>query len=1238
MTRGRGSSVTVVGALVPPALLGRLTAAPAELSGLSGQDYHLPLGETPREAANRAWASLRGAWAGFRRRLDAEPEGSAALSLTREGWLHHLMHELGYGRLQTTPGGGIDVDGRVYPVSHLWQNTPIHLMGWGVELDRRRSGVIGAAERAPHALVQELLNRSDEHLWGIVTNGRVLRLLRDSTNLSVQSYVEFDLEAMFDGELFSDFVLLYLMAHQSRVEVRHEGGTPSDCWLETWRTEAIATGTRAMELLRDGVQRAIEELGGGFLASTPQLRERFRANEVSKEAYHAALLQLVYRLLFLFVAEDRDALLSPAASAQTRERYEDYYSTARLRRRARRLGTRHTDAWQTLQVVIAGLGREEGCRELGLPGLGGLFEPVAGDPLAGAEIANSALFAAIRHLSVVQPKGQRPQPVDYRNLGAEELGSIYESLLELVPDVDVDALTLRLQSLAGNDRKTTGSYYTPSALIDLVLDETLDPLLDDAQKAADPEAVLLAMTVCDPACGSGHFLVAAARRMAERLAVVRSEAIDPTPELLHEALAEVIERCIYGVDLNPMAAQLAKVSLWLESMRAGRPLTFLDAHIKVGNALLGTTPALVRDGVPDAAFTALVGDDKKVVTELKKINKRERAGASSLFSPDAAYDDLDSLRQAYRDLSGVEVRTLAHLHRVQRRFAELESSEAMAREKLAADTWCAAFVAERTSERAALTTDAVRAAEAGLLDEERTERVRALGAQYRFFHWHLEFPDVFEVSAETLGEPNGWRGGFTAMVGNPPWERVKLQEKEFFASRDVEVANAANSAARKKLIAALDEKDKPLAEAWKAAQRMSEGTSALLRLSGRYPLCGVGDVNTYSVFAEHFRSSIAPEGRMGIITPTELATGATTARFFADSVKKKRLAAFYDFENEAKIFPGVHNQFRFAVTTMTGGAPVAKARLAFYTRYIEDTPARRLTLAAEEILRLNPNTGTLPIFRTRRDADLTLSIYRRHPVLVDDRAGLNAWGLTFATLFHMANDSGLFRTDTVLEDQGASFDGWAWQKGSRRWVPLYESKMLAHYDHRYATYDGATQAQLNKGTLPRLTEAQHQDPFVEPLTRYWVDETEVEKAIGDRWDRGWFLGWRDITNASNERTFIPSVLPRTSIGHPFPLAFLSRTQQAPLLQAALSSLVLDFVSRQKISGTHMTYSYVQQLAVPAPENFDVGAPGISAGPLGDWVRARVLELTYTSHRLAPYARDVLGIPESASPGGPFRWD
>ncbi|MDN5896781.1 MAG: N-6 DNA methylase, partial [Nocardioides sp.] len=583
----RLSAVRVVGGLLPNDVVTAVLAG--TIDGLKGSAYHLG-SETPREAAARAWTHLLATYRRFRDDLGTLAEDDPAVAITRERWLGQVLADLGYGRVPATPTGGLTAGegatAKQYPVSHLWGSTPIHQLGWGVPLDTRSPGVAGAA-RAPHAMVQELLNGIDDYLWAVLTNGRTLRLLRDSTTLTGFAYVEFDLEAMFDGELFAEFTLLYLLVHQSRVELADDA-VPSTCWLERWRTTAIGQGVRALTLLRDGVETALETLGTGYLQhpANTELRQSLADGTVRLTDIHNSLLRTVYRLLFWAVAEDRGALLAPEATADQRARYQEYFSSARLRDHAlKRHSSGHDDLWQAAKLVLDSLSRSGGESRLGLPGLGGLFSPTAAAVLADCRLPHTTLLSAVRSLSVVQPKGEPQRVVDFAHLGAEELGSVYESLLELVPRYDPVSHAFSLETLAGNDRKTSGSYYTPSELVELVLDTALDPVLDDVEKRTrTPEEraeALLALKVCDPAVGSAHFLVAAARRIALRLAVARTGELDPTPTDYSDALHDVVGSCLYGVDINPMAADLAKVSLWLTAMTPGRPLSFLDHHIKV---------------------------------------------------------------------------------------------------------------------------------------------------------------------------------------------------------------------------------------------------------------------------------------------------------------------------------------------------------------------------------------------------------------------------------------------------------------------------------------------------------------------------------------------------------------------------------------------------------------------------------------------------------------------------------
>lgn len=1268
------TAVTTVGGLLPADMLLRIAEA-RNVPGIKSADYGLPTSVPVPNEAERAWEYLKPLWRDLRAALPSDPtNGAPAADPTgRAGtdWLAQLFRKLDFGALTEVGLDGIPADSdpdRHFPVSHRHGPALVHFIPWNQELDKRP-----APGRLPaQSMLQDCLNRTEAHLWAVLTNGRRLRLLRDSSSFATAAYVDFDLEAIFDGELFSEFVLLYRVLHASRFAVP-EGAAASGCWLEKWRTEAVTSGARALDQLRRGVQNALTTLGTGFLRHPDNARLR---ENTDPKALRDALMRLVYRLLFVFVAEDREALLDPEAGERQRGAYERYFSSARLRERARRRqGTAHGDQYETLRIVLGALGAEGGRPELGLPGLGGLFSPTDTDtPLDGLKLSNEALLTAVRHLAQIRdPGARRWRSVDYRHLGAEELGSVYESLLELEPKHSATDRSFELIEVAGNSRKTTGSYYTPSSLIECLLDTTLDPVIDDAVKRAEQRATaagrpdpaedivaeLLALTVCDPACGSGHFLVASARRIAKRVASVRERNPEPTVDAVRHALHEVVARCIYGVDLNPMAVDLAKVSLWLEALEPGKALGFLDAHVRHGNGLIGATPKLLAGGVPDEAFDAIEGDDKKYAAALKKRNRAQRAGQDELLFDTETLPGNDEYATALTRITAARADRLEDVHAQEDAYRAYVESSAYVQDLHAADAWCAAFVWPKQPGSPEAPTDQVfrtlRSRDRSAAADATHAEILRLRDAYRFFHWHLEFPEVFAVpeSGAGLQPGTGWAGGFDAVVGNPPWERVKLQEQEFFGQRSPEIAEATNAAARKRLIAAL--RDDPdgarLFTEFGAAKRRAEGESHFLRMSNRFPLTGRGDINTYAVFAETDRTLTGPRGRTGMIVPTGIATDATTQFFFKDLVTKGHLTAIYGFENEERIFPAVHHDRPFLLFCMRGSSsPNTPVALAFRVRQVAQIPERSYNLTGRDIQLLNPNTGTCPVFQHHRDAEITLGIYRRVPILIEEAKGSagNPWGVTFTTMFHMSNDSHLFRPDAQngetfddLLKAGWDLDGNVLVRGEERLLPLYEAKMLHHYDHRFSTYENATKKQLAVGTLPRLTLDEHQDPSRTPLPRYWVAEQDIPtsefdkvgadiKAPGMRsrlaakgWDLNWVMGWRDITNTGNERTMISAAAPAHGYGHPFPLVLLATPHHAPLLMAVWSSMAFDFAVRQKIGGTHLTYGYVEQLPVHTPEQL---------APHRTTIASHVLELTYTSHDMTPFARDL------GDTGIPFRWD
>lgn len=1301
----RFEAIRSEGGILPVAVLQRIHAQDArQLAGLLPASYGAANAADLRERMSRSWGYLRGRWQGLRRVVETAPAGAELATATRQHWLLPLLEELGYGRVAAS--AGVEIEGKRYPVSHRWQGVPLHLCGWHSDLDRRGTQTASS----PHGMLQELLNRDQALLWGALSNGRRLRLLRDDVRLTRKSLVEFDLEKIFDGDLFGEFCVLWLTCHASRLEPRAQATEPSEpreetpvspslvqqgwaadgedapepgqgasfhaTYLEQWRKAAEDQGTRVRDGLRDGVQAAICALGAGLLdGRNAGLRESLRAGTLAVDDYYRQVLRLAYRLIFLLVAEDRDLLHPPGTTAAARQRYASHYSTERLRRLAEghKGSPVHADLWRGLVVVMRALDRQ-GAATLGLAPLGSeLWREQGLQALTDAELPNRALLDAVRALCFLDEGGGR-QRVDWRNLASEELGSVYESLLELHPRLDLEGWSFALTSAAGHERKTTGSYYTPDGLVQCLLESALDPVLerttrDEAgrpKSAAAAEQALLALKVVDPACGSGHFLVGAAHRIAAKLASVRSEGQEPAPEAVRRALREVVGRCLYGVDINPMAVELCKVALWMEALEPGRPLSFLDRHIRAGNALLGASPALIEAGIPDAAFAGLEGDDKALLAAARKANRAEarlkggvdygtshvpsaRSGQGTLFAiglfergGDAAAPQPGDFAGRAGAIDALADASVADVERKAAAAAALEADSALRDARRVADAYCAAFVWRHQPDAPPPVTQAVlrqleqapASVAAGIVAE-----IDRVAVAHGFFHWPLAFPEVF---AEGRGPRTalGWHGGFDVVLGNPPWERVKLQEREFFAPLRPAIAEASNAAVRKKMMAALasgDTGDRALLAAWHEASRAAEGQSALLRQSGRYPLCGRGDVNTYAVFAELAATLVGTAGYAGVIVPTGIATDDTTKHFFAALVDEGRLASLVDFENRQAIFLGVHRSYKFSLLTTRAPSPGRSATFAFFCQTFADarSPDRRFTLSAADIARINPNTRTAPIFRTRHDADLTRAIHERVPVLWREERGgeaeSNPWGIRFAAMLHMANDSGLFHAadHPALRDASAIGNHRVLADG-RRLVPLYEAKMVHHYDHRFGDY--ALRAEGSQSTaLPDVPLASLQDPTYQPTPRYWVEQREVEARLAGKWERGWLLGWRRNARSTDERTLIATILPAVAVGDS---EFLMLPEQdlAWALSCALTALVVDFCARQKVGGANMSFFIIRQLPVPTPADFRATCPWSPSETIAAWLRPRVLELTYTAWDLQPFAQD-LGYD-----GPPFRWD
>lgn len=1192
-----------------------------DVKGQKAVDFGLAKTARLEDEIALAWGEVKDHWRIFQRRLEQSDPQDSLTTLTRERWVLPILELLGYQPVYQAQSEMIDQ--RSFAISHRAEagenKPPIHIVSCRVELEKRQvKGNLSA-----HTLLQEYLNKT-EHLWGIVTNGYRWRLLRDSSLMTRLSYIEFDLEMILNGENFADFSIFYRLFHRSRLPL---GIDDCDhCLLEYYHQEVIQQGGRVRDKLRDGVEEALQILGNGFLQhpNNEVLRASLTDNSLNTENFYRQLLLLIYRLLFLMVAEGRD-ILQDGDDLEKVRIYREYYSIERLRLLAERPTYRREgfqDLWQGLLVTFQLFDENWRGKLLGLSPLNGdLFGVNTLQNLQNLALDNHDLLLAIRHLSLYESdKGKGLRRVNYGALDVEELGSVYESLLDFYPQVQSNTVGYSFVLVVGSDRKTTGSYYTPKELVAQLIKSALEPVIvarlaevkgqgDDLRLAK--EEVLLGLRVCDPACGSGHFLLAVARRIGKELALVRCDGGEPTPDELRLAIRDVIQGCIYGVDLNPLAVDLCKVALWIEGFCRGLPLNFLDHRIKCGNSLVGVLDLDdLNEGIPDNAFKAVTGDDKGLATLLKKRNKKENDSNSEQL-PLMFENSLDNERVEYvefwQGLGKIREDSTDEVKRKQLEYETLhsENNRSWWRDFSACNLWTVAFFMVMSEDNLQLfpTSEALKNLLAGRgVTEELVRRANSLGREKRFFHWPLEFPEVFPT-----GENSSVNRGFDCILGNPPWERIKLQEKEFFASKDQSIANEKNSDKRKKLIKELPKKNPQLAQDFEDAKHDAEGQSKFIRESGRFPLTAVGDINTYAIFAELVREIINDQGRCGVIVPTGIATDDTTKKFFGDLIQKQSLASLYDFENKEKLFVDVLGHYRFTILVMRRGQLIPaiseETKFAFFLTNPKqlENKQRIFTLASQDIALINPNTLTCPVFRTRSDAELTRKIYQNVPVLENENTGKNYWGISFIRMFDMSNDSHLFKS-----------------KADNNLLPLYEAKMFHQFDHRWSSYD-------EKGNTNDISLDDKCNPnfFINP--RYWVDKKQVDSKL-ENWRKNWLLSFRGINNVANQKIAVFSLLPKVAVGNSAPVIILQKNKAnlVACLVANFSSLVFDFITRQKLGGTNFNFFIVKQLPVIPPENYS--EENI------EYISSRVLELVYTAYDMRPFAEDM------GYKGEPFKWN
>lgn len=1175
---------------------------------------------------------------------------------------------------------------------------------WNRPLDRR-SGQHGE-ETAPSTQMLRYLRRVEDLTtgklrWGILTNGGRWRLYYQGARSVAENFFEIDLAQILgieghDGGLFA--LNKAEKVHALRVFYlifRHAAfvGTAADP--RTFHQRALDEGRFYEERVAGNLSNLV--FGEVFPKLVKAIAKAAPAAPLP-EVRDAALI-LLYRLLFILYAEDRDLL--PVRD----RRYDDYGLRDKVRGSVGDRKTKNdvfSDTAARYWAVIDDLCRaiDKGDSSIGLPPYnGGLFDRDGTPLLTKIRISDAVMADVIDTLSFERTEDGR-RYINYRDLSVQQLGSIYERLLEHEVIAQGDTVEIRPNIFA---RKGSGSYYTPDDLVTLIIRETISPLIAACMtafatraeeqatsdkplnqrlgvlKRADPAESILNLKICDPAMGSGHFLVALVDYLADQVINAMAEAeaaitwghyVSPLadridtirntilgnaedrgwtvdPEQLddrHIIRRMILKRCVHGVDKNPMAVELAKVALWLHTFTVGAPLSFLDHHLRCGDSLFGLW---VKTGFAKASLIEN-GSAKKAKNGhtlfLHEPMTRALRAASSMQIIEGLTDA--EIAEAYRsadvftevqDMTAPLGALLSFLHALDWLEFSTRENKLILQSFLSGVYGDPVQIALGKLDPLAKEYGSVRAKGEAETFSEMLARARELIAEERFLHWQVAFPGIWsEWNGDVL------TGGFDAVIGNPPWDKMKLHDVEWFAARRREIALAQRAADRKRMVVALTKKGDPLAHDYAKAEARAVSGVRMARLDGEYPQLSGGDVNIYSLFVERALKLVKPEGKIGLLTPSGIASDKTAAPFFKGVSTSGRLIALFDFENKGDgrplYFRDVHPQFKFCALIVSRTPTDKAARCAFFLNDPSEieNPDRCFPLTPADFARLNPNTGTAPLFRTRRDAKLTADIYSRVPVLVNRTGGgeTKTWPVQYVRQFDMTNDSGLFRTRQELDEKEGAYPigGNRFKSAKGEWVPLYEGKMIWHFDHRAASVVVNPENQY-RPAFPKPTEPhEHADPAFTPVPQFWILATEQQRL--DRYA----LAFRDVTNPTDRRTLDACFIPHRYAGNTLPLVLSMEQNDVAftLLCANFNALLLDFVARQKVQKNHLNWYIVEQLPILPLDCYENKRFGKKSA--AQVVREAVLELTYTSHDMAPLAHDMGYLDKNGKVKPPFIWD
>jgi len=1110
-------------------------------------------------------------------------------------WESFLKQALSY--LEFVPTGNPTAPG-IYPLYEDYNFSKyisvLYLAPPGSDIDNTSVGSF-----YPAKLLAQLKERKLN--WGILTDGASWRLYSTKSSRPYEDYVELPLARALEGSDEAEYGLFERFFHKDSFiaeETDDPGETSRDKSVGIYKCRLDHDRNQSEQVLEEWVKKpflaqideVLQYICNGFIFDTQKSGEEYTETE-RVEIFESAV-KLIYRCLFLFYAEARRLLPTDPEKADLYRRHsiQVLCEEARKFRWGQRRDTDQYDLWKHLKGLIGAV--NDGDSEYGIMGYnGGLFDDEEELFLGQQQLRNDFLSRALYLLAFVEPydnESDGEYAIPYEDLEVRHLGELYENILEYTVQLaDADRIRRRTKKgmeillaseatkKAGDtlikkgdvyfgesalERKQTGSYYTPEFLVRFLNEKAIvhplheiferkyrqrfNDLLEQASNGHDigtrrgaaqsaaamverfAKDELLKFKVCDLAMGSGHFLVDAANQMAGLLIALLAEV--PHVEGMTVSVTSrpndwrrrITRHCIYGVDLNPLAVNLAKLSLWLNCFAIEHKLTFLDHHVRCGNSLIGIRSLNQLAAIPERKKNGKKKKDNET-SELFPNFKQYAAllaeAGRDLLSISAVDEDETDIQKSVFDNAQQKLAALIPLADLYT-FYLMDSC-------IRPDDYHSLFysLAKKQKIQNPLNPDLPKI----------LESLNSYQSRHHFFHWPLEFPDVFGTDA---------MGGFSANIGNPPWNIVKPNSQEFFSDYNPKFRSYKKQEANrisKKLMA-----DNPtISSRWQEYCDGFAEQSAYFKEPLSYSVLGKGDINTFKLFLEQFFTVLGDGGRMGIVVPSGIYTDQGCLPLREQFFNKSRIDFLYCFENRwPTVFTAVDGRFKFVTFGTQKGGKTDRFKCAFMEHDPERLPlidANALKMSVKQVKKFSPDTLSVMEFKSQRDIDVTGKIYGDWPLLGEKLE--DTWNVQFRLEIHKTNASHLLKS--TLTD-----------------LPLFEGKMIHQYNHAYD----------------------------EP--RYWLDRKEVEDHLGNSAWQGtqYRLGYSEIAASTNERTFLSTILPPCYHGHKLPTAIPFHKEFAPqglrsedaLWLTALScSFVVDFLLRKKVT-TSISFFYVYSLPIP----------------------------------------------------------